>query len=789
VAHIRPYDALPTLSIKNPLPTIAWVLLIAALVLSGTFQKAFAQKRQTTPAVSGVPDATVLAFDIPLISDGCCGRLDVRAQFLLKSGQLVWAEGSDTPIRKMPANGGAITTIARWTGSPLNAVVRGPYIYWIEFRDHPNTGQPLPRLNRSSLDGANTVLLDEGPWYLIFRGTADILVTDTDAYWVNAVDTTVCNEASCTSGHIRWTIRKVPLNGGAPTTLVTTDVSSEIVSLATDGTHLYWQENGVYMGSSRVKKKPLAGGEAIDLVDGSLNGGAEDWEPVGGIAVDGAELFFASNTYPNGYRLMKVPVSGGAVTTLTAISGSYEAAPRKLGADDANVYWADAAKINSTPRSGGSITVLAGGLGLPSDIVINNGHVFWAEDYCCGGGVFTGNIKMMPVTGGAPTTLVNELNGVRSLDVASGSLYFIEGDPYPPPGGASGRIAKAPIAGGPVTTLVTAVMADAGTPMTVDDNNVYFADASGLKKVSLQGGVVERLASELVTDTIYALAADGQFVYFLSGRRSPIVRKIPVGGGPIEDVTVPVNTLRHSSARLVLSDGYFYWVERSYSVPPADAIMKASVQGGPATALVSGLSSLGDIAVSGGNVFFVESGYPNTLRRISIDGGPISALAGVHGGTTLATDGAGVYWVNDFYLSTVAVGGGNERWLAYYPGGIGLALDPGGIYWLDYEGHILKIDRSTIDGYVNMVTPGPGEVWQIRTRRLIQWWYAGIGSRINISLSRDGGFTWTRLFRNKPNNGSIFWKVSKPAAAQAIIRVCSVAVPTLCDTSGTFTIQ
>lgn len=764
-----------------------WVLLVTLLSVSGAGLDAFAQNRLAgQPVISGYPPIELLASDIPLYSDGCCGRLDVRAQFVAKDADLIWAEGSDTPIKRMSKNSGEITTIATWTGSPLNAVVRGPFIYWIEDRYHPNTGQPLPRLNRTVLDGTLTTTLDEGPRSPYEFGTTDILVTDSDAFWVSAIDTTVCNEFSCTSGHIKWSIRKVPLSGGSPTTVVITAVDNVIVSMAMDLTHLYGEENGVYSGSSRIKKIPLAGGEVSDVVDGSLNGIVEDWEPTGGIAVGGSELFFANSRSGLGRGLMKVSVSGGPVTILSG-DYDYETAPRKLAVDATNLYWVDRAALKSIARNGGAIRELASGLGLPMDLVIGESNVFWAENYCCGRN-FTGNIKMISTSGGAAITLVSELDGVRSLDVASPTLYFIEGS-WPSRHVASGRIAKAPTTGQPVTTIATAVMADAGTPMAVDDNNVYFADASGLKKVSLQGGVVERLASELLTDAIYALAADGQFVYWLSGRRNPVVRKIPVEGGAIEDVMLRGDLSRHSSARLVLSNGYFYWIERSYGESAADAVMKASIHGGHAVAIASGRPPLGDIAVAGDHVYFVEAGYPNKVQRISTDGGPITTVGAADDGSVLAADDSGAYWVNLFYLVTVPPSGGNQRWLAANPGGVALALDANAIYWLDFEGSIFKIDRSKIDGFINMVFPRPGDVWTIRSRRIIQWWYAGIGSRVTVSLSRDGGLSWTTLARNKPNSGALTWRVTKPATTQAIIRVCSVTVPTLCDTSETFMIQ
>lgn len=763
--------------------TTVWVVLISCLLVAGGWRESLAQQRKPVPpAINGFPPWVLLASDIPLPpTDPCCGRFSNRNQLLVRNSTLFWVDSSDTPIKRMSTNGGEITALARWTGSPINAVTRGQYIYWIEDGAGPTMGRHFPRLQRTSLDGMETTTLDEGQRYSIYPGTADIIVTDSDAYWVNTVDATTCNGIPCWTGLLKWLIRRVPLNGDPPTTLVTTSTSSNIISMATDGTDLYWEEDADYMASASVKKIPLHGGQVTDVVNGTLNGIAADWQPVGGIALGGTELFFASY----GQGIMKVPVSGGTVTLLTGDFPQYETAPRKLAVDDAQLYWFDMASLQSMPRNGGTITALATGLGLPMDLAIRNGLAIWAEAYCCGR-MFTGSIKSVSTIGGPIVTLVSGLDGVRSLDVGSDSLYFIEGEGGTLPQSASGRIAKAAIGGGAVSTIVSAVMAEVATPMAVDDTSVYFADATGLKKVSIQGGVVETLATQLATGTVSALATDGEFVYWLSRRRSPIVRKIPVGGGPIEDLMSVGSSQRYASSRLVLENGYLYWVEYASSIPPAGAIMKLSVLGGPAITLVSDLS-IGDVAVAGADLYFTEAGYPDTVRKISIDGGQISTLAAISDGSSLAADNGSVYWVNFFQLGTAS--GGTQRWLAAGPEGFAIAVDQDGIYWMEYPGEIVKIDRSTIDHFVNIFAPLTGDVWPIRSQGIIQWWYGGISNKVTISLSRDGGNSWTTLFRNKPNKGSQSWKVTKPATTQAIFRVCSVGTPAICDTSDVFTIK
>jgi len=91
---------------------------------------------------------------------------------------------------------------------------------------------------------------------------------------------------------------------------------------------------------------------------------------------------------------------------------------------------------------------------------------------------------------------------------------------------------------------------------------------------------------------------------------------------------------------------------------------------------------------------------------------------------------------------------------------------------------------------ITVVAPKRGEAWVINTTRPIRWTTAGpLGSSVQIELSRDAGTTWTPIFASIANDGAQNWLVAGPATTAARVRVCSVAVPSLCDASnGTFRI-
>ncbi len=86
------------------------------------------------------------------------------------------------------------------------------------------------------------------------------------------------------------------------------------------------------------------------------------------------------------------------------------------------------------------------------------------------------------------------------------------------------------------------------------------------------------------------------------------------------------------------------------------------------------------------------------------------------------------------------------------------------------------------DGRVRVLTPNGGESWPVGGVRRIAW-TSSVAGNVRIEVSRDGGASWTPIFSNIANDGAQNWTVTGPGTSQARIRVCSIAVPTACDTS------
>ncbi len=620
--------------------------------------------------------AGLLAADISLLVTGIpfssgSPTITTRSHLVVKGTSLFWTDGSSTPVKKVPVIGGAVTPLAIKVGVPVNLVVRGQDIFWIDdqsgIASSGCVGPGVIRvLKKTSLDGTLTIVLGNGD--SCAGGTSDIVVDESSVYWVNS-----------TASPNTYTLVKVPIAGGAPTTLVST--LNEIVGLTGDATNIYWEENRFpdpAGPSSAIKKMSKSGGEPVVIAGGlkALRGG---------LAITGTQLFFADTNFFDSSRLMKVSVSGGAVTVLaTIVDPTQVKVPRKIAVDGLNLYWIDGSTVSKIPVNGGGIITLASGLQSPVDLKVDANEAIWTETVCCAHGQ-KGSIKKVAIAGGDVSILADGVDapGAVALD-ASNNVYWTEGGPTGLTEGF-GRIAKVPIGGGAVTTVASGVSDDLA-PIAVDDMNVYIADKFTIKKVPIAGGQVEKLAG---TDFfVRAIATDGVSVYWNEDPFST-VRKVPVGGGLVVTLAAGFGP----AGPIAVDHTHVYWMDHF------DTIRKVPIGGGVVVTLASNLAFLDDLVVDSTNVYFSEADTAR-IRTMSVEGGTISTLVAgppfIFRSTILAVDSVNLYWVNQANVGSVPKAGGAPMFIV--PGGLAsdpfipnaIAADGSAVYWTEVRGGTIK---------------------------------------------------------------------------------------------------
>jgi hypothetical protein len=236
-------------------------------------------------------------------------------------------------------------------------------------------------------------------------------------------------------------VAKAPLQGGAPTVLVTGLPTPYAIAL--DDAFVYFTDGE----DGTVNKVPKSGGAVTTLAATGLPGATA-------IAVDRDAVYWN----PGGRAVARVSKNGGAPSILA----SDQAVPAAIAVDDTSVYWVNegtAAQGGEAPLSllrankeGGPATTLASGevfdpLYRTGDgsaeqtwsLASNATSLVWAS-------YGTGTIVRFDKSTGQATTLASGLGAPHSIAVDARWVYWTDGgyasDPTPP------EIARMPLAGG-----------------------------------------------------------------------------------------------------------------------------------------------------------------------------------------------------------------------------------------------------------------------------------------------------------------------------------------------------
>lgn len=93
-------------------------------------------------------------------------------------------------------------------------------------------------------------------------------------------------------------------------------------------------------------------------------------------------------------------------------------------------------------------------------------------------------------------------------------------------------------------------------------------------------------------------------------------------------------------------------------------------------------------------------------------------------------------------------------------------------------------------GTITITAPNGAENWQVDSTQHITWTTTGSIANVKIELQRETGGSWETLISSTTNDGDYPWLVTTPASTTATVRITSVNVPTITDSSdAVFTIS
>jgi len=93
-------------------------------------------------------------------------------------------------------------------------------------------------------------------------------------------------------------------------------------------------------------------------------------------------------------------------------------------------------------------------------------------------------------------------------------------------------------------------------------------------------------------------------------------------------------------------------------------------------------------------------------------------------------------------------------------------------------------------GSLSVSSPGAGDDWAVGQKYRVSWNANALVSRVDVSISRDGGATWQAMSEGiDASQGSVMLKAKKPRSETVIVRVTDTSNGAVFGQSGMFHIR
>jgi hypothetical protein len=381
---------------------------ITTLATGGTIKNIRAEGTSAywIDTAAGTLDSTPLAGgSVATLASGLGGAVALR----LTASSALWSDGGPTSgcclqtgmgsVKSVPLGGGTVSTLVAGLDAPAALDADAEHLAWTE----------LSRVASAAAAGGGTTTLASG----IANSLARIAADQNNVYILDGELVKVLPLAGGTLERLAAATTQINNPGGPIPPIGSINPNGDI---ATDGTSVYWTADGA---GPTVQKVSVAGGAPVTLAVDALNTSAQPcyWR----IAVDAQNVYWTSDqtTSPVGCSVRKVPVGGGAASTVVDYPNL-----RDFTVDAGVLYFAELGgrTIQKIATDGGATALVVSGAS-PSLLTNGSGRLVWLEG---GLGVnFVSEAGGMPISVGCP--LSDPSLVMDALAVDSSGLYCATG--------------------------------------------------------------------------------------------------------------------------------------------------------------------------------------------------------------------------------------------------------------------------------------------------------------------------------------------------------------------------
>jgi hypothetical protein len=296
--------------------------------------------------------------------------------------------------------------------------------------------------------------------------------TGCEVWYCGCTDPCTCSMATCSAN-------------------TTATDAAEIALFTTDPTTLYWTtKNG------HIRRVPKNGGPPTTI----LTGEAE----LHAIAVDGTTLYFSRGTNATS-AVKSMPIDGGVPTVLASVPDTIN--PGRLVVAGDYLYFACGptaqydGSMRRIPKNGGPVEIIIDNIPGERGYAIDGDYIYYAGVM---GGPANDYISRIAIADGAETVLTSGYEDLLDIAVDATHVYFVSKAPDPSyyVHAAVWKLAKQ---GGPPTLVGTthawlwSIAVDAQHIYLAQQATIYnapWAGPTGILRFPLNGGFVEVLAND-----------------------------------------------------------------------------------------------------------------------------------------------------------------------------------------------------------------------------------------------------------------------------------------------------
>ena len=266
--------------------------------------------------------------------------------------------------------------------------------------------------------------------------------------------------------------------------------------------------------------------------------------------------------------------------------------PTAVAIDSQNVYWIDngGGGVMKVPIGGGATTTLAPqgqGPNVPSDsIAVDGTSVYWVQPGASGSAT-SGIVGSVGTAGGDAGAFAALQNTPYAIAVDAQNVYWVD---YLPTN--AGTVMKQPLTGFRVATALATGVIDPNW-IAVDDTNVYYNSSISLLTVPIGGGTPLTFSAK---SQPIAIALEGANVYWVTNNQTVLTAPKTGGGMP---VTLAGATAVSGPYAIAADAENVYWTNNT-----GGTVMKVAVTGGAPITLVTGEVGAWGIAIDANSVYF-----------------------------------------------------------------------------------------------------------------------------------------------------------------------------------------